>query len=139
MNYTLCVHEFMKKHGQPIASYPQVVAPDLAEFRLDLIEEELDELRLAIENGDIYLIADALADLKYVIFGAELTFGLTVNDTIFEMVHRSNMSKDAKKLKVDMSADELKVQKGDNYKPPKIKDIIDAAIRMGKPVEKKEE
>lgn len=138
MNYTMLVHDFMKKHGQRIAPYPQVVDSNLAKFRTDLIEEELNELKLAIETGDIYLIADALADLKYVIFGAELTFGLVVNDTIFEMVHISNMSKDVNnKTSKEGDPPQLKVQKGDNYRPPKIKPIIDAAIKMGKEKEPK--
>lgn len=124
MNYTLMVYEFMKKHKQFIGDHPKLVPMELARFRLDLIKEELEELEVAIEMADIYLIADALADLKYVIFGMEITYGITVNDTVFEMVHLSNMTKDPS------STDGRKVQKGKNYVPPRIRPIIDAAIRL---------
>lgn len=122
------VYEFMKKHKQFIGDFPQLVDKPIADFRLDLIEEEYLELRLAIEQGDIYLIADALADLKYVIFGMEITYGITVNDTVFEMVHLSNMTKDV--LSRNPGDGGMKVQKGKNYVPPRIRPIIDAAIRL---------
>lgn len=125
INYSVLVHNFMVKHKQLINRYPTLVEPAVAQFRVDIIQEELDELKLAIEAGDIYLIADALADLKYVVFGADITYGIPA-DTIFESVHESNMSKDVKPM------DGLKVQKGPNYRPPKIAIHIDAAIRLGR-------
>lgn len=125
INYPILVHNFMVKHKQLINRYPTLVEPAVAKFRLDLIQEELNELEEAMRAGDIYLIADALADLKYVVFGTDITYGIPA-DTIFESVHDSNMSKDVK------DRDGLKVQKGPNYRPPKIAIHIDAAIRLGK-------
>lgn len=122
------VYEFMKKHKQFIGDHPKLVEAELANFRLGLIEEELKELEDAIEAQDIYLIADALADLKYVIFGMEITYGITVNDTVFEMVHLSNMTKDV--LSRNPGDGGMKVQKGKNYVPPRIRPIIDAAVRL---------
>jgi len=62
--------------------------------RLRLMQEELDEYRLAAENGDIVGIADALTDLLYVVYGTILAHGLQdYAQELFDEVHRSNMSK----------------------------------------------
>ena len=59
-----------------------------------MLQEELDELRTAIADKDIVEVADALADLQYVLSGAILEFGLGDKfKGLFEEVHRSNMSK----------------------------------------------
>ena len=63
-------------------------------MRVNLLQEELNELREAIEENDIIEIADALSDLQYVLSGAVLEFGLGNKlGELFAEVHRSNMSK----------------------------------------------
>ena len=47
------------------------------ELRVNLIEEELQELKDAIEEGDIPGIFDALLDLQVVVGGAFNAFGLS--------------------------------------------------------------
>lgn len=126
VNYTLSVFEFMKKHKQPMQYAPALVPDELALFRIGLIREELDELEAAIIKKDLVLIADALADLKYVVFGTDITYGIPC-DSIFDEVHRSNMTKDI----IRMEDNHLKVGKGPSYSPPKIKLLIDQAIRVG--------
>lgn len=64
----------------------------LVQYRLDLIEEEVQELRDAIEKKDMIETIDALADSLYVILGACASFGFDA-DKAFDVVHRSNMSK----------------------------------------------
>lgn len=132
MNYTMSVLEFMKKHKQYAARYPSMPPQDVIDLRLRLIDEEVQELKDAIVAGDLYLIADALADIKYVVFGAEITFGIVVNDSIFEIVHHSNMSKDILAHQIGKAE---KVEKGSSFKSPNkaIVAMIDAAIKMGKP------
>jgi len=127
MNALMMVHDFMKKHRQPVSPYPMLVNKELSDFRCDLILEEFRELELAVEKGDVYQIADALADILYVTYGAALTFGIPI-DTCLDLVHQSNMSKD---VKVDREG-HIKVEKGYNYKPPKIRPFIDMCIRVGK-------
>lgn len=126
ISYPNMVRQFMRKHDQPISNYPRLVEYKLAMFRLDLIREELKELELAIDNGSIYDIADALADLKYVVFGTDLTYGIPA-DTIFDEVHRSNMTKDIKQR----GPGDLKVQKGVLYEAPRIRMFIDQAVKVG--------
>lgn len=133
----MSVLEFMKKHKQHMERYPHMPPQDVIDLRLRLIDEEVQELKDAIATNNLYLIADALADIKYVIFGAEITFGIVVNDSIFEIVHHSNMSKDVLAHQVGKAE---KVEKGSSFKSPNksIVAMIDAAIKMGKPSEPKD-
>ena len=57
----------------------------------------------------------------YVVSGFAVTFGLSVTPA-FNRVHESNMSKlvDGKPLLNDWG----KVQKGENYKPPNMEDLV---------------
>ncbi len=88
------VSEFHRTFNSPILAGPFIPAPARSAFRVRLIQEELDELTLGIENKDIVEIADALADLQYVLSGAILEFGLASKfPALFAEVHRSNMSK----------------------------------------------
>lgn len=64
------------------------------QLRINLLQEELDELKTAIADGDMTGVADALSDLQYVLSGAVLEFGLGARfKALFDEVQRSNMSK----------------------------------------------
>ena len=69
--------------------------PSLVKLRVQLIEEELQELKDAIADRNMTEIADALADLLYVVYGAGHTFGINL-DKAFDAVHTSNMTKSCK-------------------------------------------
>lgn len=88
------VAEFHETFGHPILNTPQIPDEKRCKLRVSLIQEELDELTEAIADRDIIGIADALADIQYVLSGAVLEFGLheAFND-LFNEVQRSNMSK----------------------------------------------
>ena len=94
MNYIEKVSEFHKTFEAPILDNPQIPSEDRCNLRVSLIQEELDELKQAIKDGDLVEIADALSDIQYVLSGAILEFGLgeKFND-LFDEVQRSNMSK----------------------------------------------
>ena len=95
------------------------------ELRCALIEEEAAEFRAAVEDGDIVGVADAIADLLYVVYGAALTFGIPVRE-VFAEVHRSNMTKlggDG----VPLYREDGKVLKGPNFSPPELLPILIAA------------
>lgn len=88
------VGEFHKTFNAPILDKPQIPSQQRCELRVNLLQEELDELSQAIKDGDIVEVADALADLQYVLSGAVLEFGLGDKFVeIFNEVQRSNMSK----------------------------------------------
>jgi predicted HAD superfamily Cof-like phosphohydrolase len=66
--------------------------PKLVQYRLDLIEEEVDELKQAIKEKDMTETVDALADILYVVYGAFTAIGIDA-DQAFQIVQDSNMSK----------------------------------------------
>jgi predicted HAD superfamily Cof-like phosphohydrolase len=88
------VSEFQKAFELPILDKPQLINTKRAWLRIGLIEEELNELKEAVNAKDLVEIADALCDLQYVILGAVLEFGMGEKFVeMFNEVHRSNMSK----------------------------------------------
>lgn len=88
------VAKFHHLFGLPVLDEPEVPPADRCRLRVSLLEEELEELKEAIANNDIVAVADALADLQYVLSGAILEFGLADKFTsLFNEVQRSNMSK----------------------------------------------
>lgn len=66
--------------------------PKLVRLRLDLIREEFNELCDAAKEHDMVEVADALADILVVTYGAGAAFGLDL-DKAMSLVHDSNMSK----------------------------------------------
>jgi predicted HAD superfamily Cof-like phosphohydrolase len=90
----------------------------LAKLRVALLQEEVGEFITASEKGDLVAIADALADIAYVVYGTALTYGIDLDSALRE-VHRSNMRKlgnDGKPL----IRDDGKVLKSERYFPPDI-------------------
>ena len=66
--------------------------PDTRTLRVKLIEEEVRELKEALQNNDFVEVVDALADILYVTYGAGVAWGVDLQGA-FEAVHSSNMSK----------------------------------------------
>lgn len=88
------VKEFHKTFDVPVLKNPEIPSKERCELRISLIQEELNELKEAIENNDLVEVADALCDLQYVLSGTVLEFGLGKKFTkLFDEVQRSNMSK----------------------------------------------
>ncbi|MEM8583252.1 MAG: nucleoside triphosphate pyrophosphohydrolase family protein [Bacteroidota bacterium] len=88
------VAEFHRTFRLPVLDQPSIPATDRCKLRINLLREELKELEEAITDNDLVEVADALADLQYVLSGAVLEFGLQSRfAALFEEVHRSNMSK----------------------------------------------
>ena len=116
------VREFMKTFGQEIKEKAQFPNEKVTSLRHDLIKEELDELKEAMDNNDIKEVADALTDILYVTYGAGHAFGINL-DKCFEEVQNSNMSKlgsDGKPIYNDKG----KVMKGPNYFKPDLNKFV---------------
>ena len=110
------VKKFMETFGQEIKEKAGFPDQKITSLRYDLINEELDELKEAIDNKDIKEVADALTDILYVTYGAGHAFGINL-DKCFKEVQNSNMSKlgeDGKPIYNDKG----KVMKGPNYFKP---------------------
>jgi predicted HAD superfamily Cof-like phosphohydrolase len=88
------VADFHRTFHHPIQTQPVIPDENRCKLRVALIAEELKELEVAILEKDIVAVADALADIQYVLSGAILEFGLGGKfKALFEEVQRSNMSK----------------------------------------------
>lgn len=88
------VAEFHRTFNMPILEVPTIPDEARCALRINLLQEELDELKEAIKENDITAVADALSDIQYVLSGAILEFGLASKfKALFEEVQRSNMSK----------------------------------------------
>jgi len=117
------VEDFMLAFGQRVATTPQLVDRAVAELRISLIEEELDELREAVADNDLVGIADALTDILYVTYGAGLAYGIDLDECFLE-VHESNMSKLGEDGK-PIYREDGKVLKGQNYFEPDLGAVLD--------------
>ena len=116
------VGTFMKTFGQEVKKEPSFSTDKINKLRIDLINEELEELKEAIKNKDLLEVADALTDILYVTYGAGHAFGIDL-DKCFNEVQNSNMSK----LDEDGNPiynDSGKVMKGPNYFKPNLLKFI---------------
>lgn len=146
------VAQFHQTFQHPILEKPTIPSSKRCDLRVELLSEELDELKEAIKDNDIVEIADALCDIQYVLSGAILEFGLGEKfKSLFDEVQRSNMSKacssveeaeqtvkhyeqkdqachfkkDGDKYLVFRNSDN-KTLKSINYSPADLKKILDA-------------
>ena len=116
------VKTFMETFGQEVKTKPSFSTDKINSLRYDLIKEELEELKEAMENKDLLEVADALTDILYVTYGAGHAFGIDL-DRCFEEVQSSNMSKlseDGKPIYNEFG----KVMKGPKYFKPDLTKFV---------------
>ena len=116
------VKTFMETFGQEVKSKPSFSSEKINDLRYNLIKEELDELKQAIDGKDLLEVADALTDILYVTYGAGHAFGINL-DNCFNEVQNSNMSKlgtDGKPIYNKAG----KVMKGPNYYKPDLSKFV---------------
>ena len=120
-NFT-SVKKFMETFGQEVKTKAEFPSDKIVKLRHNLIKEELDEFEKALKDKNLKEVADALADILYVTYGAGHAFGIDL-DKCFDEVQRSNMSKLGKNGK-PIYNDQGKVMKGPNYFEPNLKKYI---------------
>lgn len=116
------VREFHERFGCVVNDHPTWPGSRTHRLRMALLDEELAELRNAGETADLVEIADALADLLYVTYGAAVTYGIDL-EPVFDEIHRSNMSKGDPDVRVRADG---KVLKGEHYSPPRVDKVLAA-------------
>ena len=116
------VKTFMETFGQEVKNNPSFSTDKINKLRYDLIKEELEELKIAMENKDFLEVADALTDILYVTYGAGHAFGIDL-DKCFEEVQNSNMSKLDENSK-PIYNDSGKVMKGPKYFKPDLTKFV---------------
>lgn len=121
-----CVKEFHETYDLPVKDKPDISCDQTKSLRINLLQEELNELKEALKNNDIVEVLDALTDLQYVLDGAYLSFGLHhVKDAAFNEVQRSNMSKLGADGKPIRREGDGKILKGPDYFAPDLSQFID--------------
>ena len=116
------VRLFMTTFGQEVKKKSGLSSDKINNLRINLIEEELIELKDAVNKRDIKEVADALTDILYVTYGAGHAFGINL-DNCFEEVQKSNMSKlgdDGKPIYNELG----KVMKGPKYFKPNLNKFL---------------
>ena len=116
------VKQFMQTFGQEVKTKASFSDEKTNQLRLDLITEELEELKNAMESKDLLEVADALTDILYVTYGAGHAFGINL-DKCFDEVQNSNMSKLGKNGK-PIYNEAGKVMKGPNYFKPNLSKFV---------------
>ena len=116
------VKQFMQTFGQEVKTKPSFSDEKTNQLRLDLITEELAELKHAMSSKDLLEVADALTDILYVTYGAGHAFGIDL-DKCFDEVQNSNMSKLGKDGKPIYNVSG-KVMKGPNYFKPDLSKFL---------------
>jgi predicted HAD superfamily Cof-like phosphohydrolase len=117
------VLEFHEAFNLPREPLPTIhVADSLAQLRVRLLREEVEEFADAVERRDLVAIADALADVVYVAYGSAVTYGLDLDAAVSE-VHESNMSKLDSNGRPVLREDG-KVLKSARYRPPNLGRVL---------------
>jgi len=113
------VRQFHEHIDYPRADKPTLVDHALEEQRFNFILEELDEYLDATERDDIVGIADALADLLYVVLGTAVVHGIDLQP-VFDAVHASNMTKSPSTTVGTFKG----CFKGEGYRAPQIAELL---------------
>ena len=117
------VFEFMVQCGQHtflVTSIPALPSAEVQKLRMKLIREETAELQIAFTQKDLVEVADAIADLLYVTYGAAVACGIDI-EPIFAEVHKSNMTKFIDGHKEPGG----KWIKGPSYVPPQLEPLLE--------------
>lgn len=112
---------------EQVASLPTMPGESVQNLRLNLIEEELDELDDAFQRGSITDVADAIADLLYVVIGTAVACGIAIQP-VWDAVHEANMKKIGGERRADGKA-----LKPPGWQPPDIAGILDRQKTLGSP------
>jgi len=110
------VEQFHKEFDAPVGVLPKIISEGRQELREGLMAEEFRELWEAMDEKNLAKIAKEACDCLVVVYGTLVEYGINA-DAVFEMVHKSNMSKLGEDGK-PVYREDGKILKGPNYKPP---------------------
>ncbi len=111
----------LEYHESPQAE----ISERIVTLRHRLMAEENDEYLEACQQKDLALIADALGDKLYILFGTIIAHGLQHKiEEVFDEIHRSNMSK-LDDNKQPIYREDGKIMKSELYFLPDIKQVLE--------------
>jgi NTP pyrophosphatase (non-canonical NTP hydrolase) len=91
-NYADNVQDAFNRHSLSYSTKPTLISEEAFDFRLKLIQEEVQELMQAYKEENLVEITDALVDLVYVTIGLATKMGLPFN-AAWQVVHNTNLFK----------------------------------------------
>jgi phosphoribosyl-ATP pyrophosphohydrolase len=94
-NYADNVKDTFIRHTLGYSEEPTLISEEAFNFRLKLIEEEVQELIQAYKEENLTEVTDALVDLVYVVIGLAVRMGLPFN-AAWQVVHNTNLFKKIK-------------------------------------------
>lgn len=119
------VEAFMAAGGQTTSIIPKVPADPVADRRILMLKEEVEELVGAWENDDIVEYADAIADIIYVALGAAVEAGIDIEPVIEEVIDSNNSKIDWERGLPWARHGNGKIAKTERYSPPNIAPILE--------------
>lgn len=119
MSLVEMIQRFSIEFGVPVCETPGWPPTEVVAERLAMIREEWGELTRAVDAHDLVAVADALADLLYVVAGTAPVLGINMQPILAE-VHRANMSK------TPGTVPHAKGVKGPGYRPPQVRKALAA-------------
>ena len=122
------VEQFIEKYEVPCFKKPGFLDSTTFKFRIDFLEEELNEFKESCSQSDLIGMSDALIDLVYVAMGTAKMMGLPW-EQLWDEVHSCNMNK----IKVINILDSkrksaIDVIKPEGWKSPDIKKILQGVV-----------
>ena len=121
------VEVFHKKFDILVQASPTDASEETKRLRIRLIQEEFDELKESMAEGNLAALAKEMADLLYVVYGTAVSYGIDM-EPVFREVHRSNLSKVG-----GYKREDGKWVKPSTYSPAKIEPLL--AMQMSAPEE----
>lgn len=113
-----CVTMFHDTFKLKISEVPTIPPRNIRNLRISLMNEEFEELTLAMDKEDMIGVAKELSDLIYVVVGTAVSYGIWL-EPIFSEVHLSNMNKIGGAVREDG-----KRLKPEGWLPPDIKSLL---------------
>lgn len=112
---------------EQVATLPTMPIRAIRDLRVGLIIEELQELGDAFERSSVSNVADAIADLLYVVLGTAVACGIDIGP-VWEVVHAANMKKAGGGRRADG-----KRLKPTGWEPPDIAGVLARQEPIGSP------
>lgn len=122
------VGNFRRRFGLDTEKLPQVPDTEQFLFRYGHIMEEMTELLQAYRAKRIADMADALADILYVVYGTAHECGIPI-DAVFDEVHRANMEKVRATDESGKRGSKFDVVKPEGWQPPDLHRVIAEYVR----------
>lgn len=124
-NLEMDIKHFHEKFGLAYNSGPRQLPEDLQNFRIKFLDEELNEYKEAVIDGNLSKQFDALIDLVYVAIGTAYLQGLPFNKG-WEIVHHANMQKRrAERINESTRQSAFDVVKPEGWKAPDLTKLLE--------------